>query len=106
MALRDWSYINLTGVDPSLEVIVWGTRELAMKLLAETCLGHAATAAFADGNPVNKGKLLLGHPIMAPAQIRHLSQPIVVTSNLHGAEIARVIRDQQKLSNPIILLSQ
>jgi SAM-dependent methyltransferase len=90
----------------SPEIIVWGMGELAMKLLSETCLGHAAIAAFVDGNPVNQGKLLLGRPIMAPAQIRHLSQPIVVTSILHGAEIARVIRDQQKLTNPIILLSQ
>ncbi|MCX6925595.1 MAG: class I SAM-dependent methyltransferase [Verrucomicrobia bacterium] len=90
----------------SPEVIVWGTGQLAMKLLSETCLGQAGIVAFVDGNPVNQGKLLLGRPIMAPAQIRHLSQPIVVTSILHGAEIARVIRDQQKLTNAIILLSQ
>jgi SAM-dependent methyltransferase len=90
----------------SPEVIVWGTGQLAMKLLSETCLGQARIAAFVDGNPVNQGKLLLGRPIMAPSQIRHLSQPIVVTSILHGAEIARVIREQQKLTNAIILLSQ
>jgi hypothetical protein len=47
-----------------------------------------------------------GRPIIAPPQIRYLSQPIVVTSILHGAEIARVIRDEQKLTNAIIRLSQ
>ena len=86
------------------EVIVWGAGQLAMKLLTETCLGQAAIVAFVDGNPVNHGKFLLGRPILAPAQIRHLSQPIVVTSILHGAEIARVIRGQQNLANTIRLL--
>jgi SAM-dependent methyltransferase len=93
-------------LENSPEIIVWGTGQLAMKLLSETCLGQAGIAAFVDGNPVNQGKLLLGRPIMAPSQIRHLSQPIVVTSILHGAEIARVIRNEQKLANAIILLSQ
>ena len=88
----------------SPEVIAWGTGQLAMKLLAETCLGQAAIAAFVDANPVNHGKLLLGRPILAPSQIRHLSQPILVTSILHGSEIARGIRDQHRLTNPILLL--
>ena len=92
-------------LEDSPEVIVWGTGQLVMKLLSETCLGQAAIVAFVDGNPVNHGKMLLGRPILAPSQIRHLSQPIVVTSILHGSEIARGIRDQQKLTNPILLLN-
>jgi SAM-dependent methyltransferase len=51
------------------EVIVWGTGQLAMKLLGETCLAQAKISAFVDGNPINQGKLLKGRPILAPAQV-------------------------------------
>jgi hypothetical protein len=86
------------------EVIVWGTGQLAMKLLCDTCLGQAKIAAFVDGNPINQGQLLLGRPILAPSQVRHLKLPILVTSLLHGAEIANGIRTHYKLTNPTILL--
>ena len=44
------------------QVIVWGTGQLAMKLLAETSLANAQIVAFVDGNPVNHGKILRGVP--------------------------------------------
>jgi 2-polyprenyl-3-methyl-5-hydroxy-6-metoxy-1,4-benzoquinol methylase len=86
------------------EVIVWGTGQLAMKLLGETCLAHAKISAFVDGNPINHGKLLKGSPILAPAQVQKSAQPIIVTSIIQGQAIAQAIQ-QLKLPNPIILLA-
>lgn len=93
-----------TTLQAAPEIIIWGTGQLAMKLLSETCLGQAKIVAFVDGNPINHGKVLLGQPILAPDQIRHLSQPIVVTSILHASEISNVIRHQHNLTNPVLLL--
>lgn len=86
------------------EVIVWGTGQLAMKLLAETSLGHAKIAAFVDSNPINQGKVLLGTLILSPDQIKTMQLPIIVTSTLHGREIERMIKYKFGLSNKIILL--
>ena len=58
------------AVKESPELIVWGTGQLAMKLLAETALGDARIAAFIDGNPINHGKRLHGRPILAPEAAR------------------------------------
>lgn len=87
------------------EVIVFGTGQLAMKLLAESVLGQAAIAAFADSNPVNHGRTLRGVPVLAPEQIRALPHPIVITSTLHHEAIATMIRDRLGMTNPIIRLS-
>lgn len=86
------------------QVIVWGTGQLAMKLLGETCLGRAPIAAFVDGNPINHGKILHGHPILAPNQLGGLPQPIIVTSIIQGPSIARAIA-QLDLPNRVILLT-
>ena len=88
----------------SPQVIVWGTGQLAMKLLAETSLAKAQIVAFVDGNPINQGKMLRNVPILSPEQIRGMSQPIVVTTTLHQQEIADEIYSMA-LSNKVILLS-
>lgn len=87
----------------SPQVIVWGTGQLALKLLAETSLAQAQIMAFVDGNPINQGKVLRGAPILAPEQIRDLPYPIVVTTTLHQQEIVAQIR-RMELPNSIILL--
>ncbi len=105
-ALMDRIETQLRGVlARTPEVIVWGTGQLALKLLAETCLREANIAAFVDGNPVHQGKILRGRPILAPSQVPGGTQPIVVASILHGPEIARVIREELRLGNPLVLLS-
>jgi SAM-dependent methyltransferase len=86
------------------EVIIWGTGQLAMKLLSETCLAEARIAAFVDGNPVNQGKVLRGRPILAPSQAKGLPQPIIITSILHSRAIVQLIRQQLNLPNRIVLL--
>jgi SAM-dependent methyltransferase len=88
----------------SPQVIVWGTGQLALKLLAETSLAKAQIGAFVDGNPINQGRVLSGVQILAPEQIRDLPYPIVVTTILHQQEIAEQIR-RMGLPNDIILLA-
>ena len=88
----------------SPQVIVWGTGQLALKLLAETSLAKAQIGAFVDGNPINQGKVLRGVPILAPEQIRNLLYPIVVTTILHQQEIAEQIR-HMGLPNDVVLLA-
>ncbi|HUD84653.1 MAG TPA: hypothetical protein VMQ67_14175, partial [Candidatus Saccharimonadales bacterium] len=88
----------------SSEVIVWGTGQLAMKLLVETSLSSARIAAFVDGNPVNVGKRLKGIEIKAPEQITGMPQPIIITTTLHQQAIADRIRNELRLSNEIVFL--
>jgi len=89
----------------SQPVIVWGTGQLTMKLLAETSLTNAKIVAFVDGNPVNQGKVLRGVPIIAPNQLDELNAPIVIATMLHHHAIAKQIR-QMGLTNQIILLME
>jgi len=87
----------------SKEVIVWGTGQLAMKLLSETCLGSARIVAFVDGNPINHGKVLRGHQILAPSQVQSSSIPIIVTSIIQSVAIGKAISDANLL-NPVVIL--
>jgi SAM-dependent methyltransferase len=88
----------------SPEVIVWGTGQLAMKLLVETSLSTARIAAFVDGNPINVGKRLKGIEIKAPTEIAGMPQPIIITTTLHQRAIANRIRNELRLSNEIVYL--
>lgn len=90
--------------DSAEPVIVWGTGQLAMKLLAETSLAKMKIQAFVDGNPVNQGKKLQGVSVLAPDQITDLRGPILITTLLHQAAITDVIRNKLGLDNPIYTL--
>jgi SAM-dependent methyltransferase len=74
------------------EVALWGTGQLAMKLLNEEPLRTANIRACVDGNPVNQGKQLRGIPILAPSELGGIDCPIVITTTLHETEIRRNIR--------------
>ena len=74
------------------EVALWGTGQLAMKLLNEEPLRTANIRACVDGNPVNQGKQFRGIPILAPGELRGIECPIVITTTLHETEIRRDIR--------------
>ncbi|HEY3861501.1 MAG TPA: class I SAM-dependent methyltransferase [Verrucomicrobiae bacterium] len=89
----------------SPEVIVWGTGQLAMKLLVETCLARAKIVMFIDGNPINVGKKLNGIEIQSPSHLAGKTQPIVITTTLHQQAIANRIRNELKLPNEIIFLA-
>jgi SAM-dependent methyltransferase len=85
-------------------VVVWGTGQLAIKLLIETCLGQADIAAFVDSNPINHGKVLRGVEIIAPAALRDRPEPIVITTTLHHRAIADQIR-AMGLGNELVVLA-
>jgi SAM-dependent methyltransferase len=89
----------------SPRVIVWGTGQLAMKLLAETSLANAKIVAFVDSNPINHGKVLCGVPIIAPDQLGELNAPIVIATLLHHHAILKQIR-HLGLTNEIVLLGE
>jgi len=88
----------------SPEVIVWGTGQLTMKLLAETVLSESKIVAFVDGNPVNQGKTLCDVQVYSPEKIRNLNQPILIATTLHQEAIIEKIREIG-LNNQVILLN-
>jgi len=85
-------------------VIVWGTGQLTMKLLAETCLREANIEAFVDGNPVNQGKELLGRKVIGGGDLPRGAAPILVCSLINSAAIIQAIRSLG-LTNPVVELS-
>jgi SAM-dependent methyltransferase len=91
-------------VERSPEVVVWGTGQLTMKLLAETALGRANIVSFVDSNAVNQGRQLRGVPIVAPDALPDGDVPIVVASTIHQDAIARTIRDDLGRANELLLL--
>jgi len=91
-------------IEKHARVVVWGTGQLANKLLIETCLGQADIAAFVDSNPINHGKVLRGVEIIAPAALRDRPEPIVITTTLHHRAIADQIRGMG-LGNELIFLA-
>jgi SAM-dependent methyltransferase len=96
--------IRLSAVlSTSKRVIVWGTGQLAMKLLVETSLANADILAFVDSNPINQGKILRGIKVIAPEQAAQFSEPILITSTLHQQSIAEQIH-KMGLKNKLILL--
>jgi SAM-dependent methyltransferase len=86
-------------LDRSPEVLVWGTGQLSLKLLTETSLGQARIGAFIDGNPVNRGRILRGIPIVAPDALTAVEVPILVASTIHFRAISETIR--QKFGNDV-----
>jgi SAM-dependent methyltransferase len=89
----------------SNRLIVWGTGQLVMKLLAETSLAKADIVAFVDNNTINQGRMLKGIPIMSPKKIGNLPYPILVTTLLHQKAISEQIKSLG-LPNSIIFLDK
>ncbi len=87
----------------SPQIIVWGTGQLAMKLLVETSLAHADILAFVDNNPINQGRILRNIPIISPSQVSELNAPILITTLLHHHAIGEQIRTMH-IDNEIIFL--
>ncbi|MCK6682142.1 MAG: class I SAM-dependent methyltransferase [Thermoanaerobaculia bacterium] len=95
---------RLTRVAGSMEsVIVWGTGQLAFKLLSQTCLARMRIRVFVDGNPALLGRRLLDRPVVAPASLTSSPEPIVIASTLHAQAIEKKIRELG-LRNPVVRL--
>jgi hypothetical protein len=87
----------------SPELIVWGTGQLTLKLLAESSLATARIKAYVDSNPVNQGRQLRGVSILAPADILGLPQPILIATMLHQSEILADMKRLGLANRPILL---
>lgn len=87
----------------SPEIIVWGTGQLAMKLLSDTALSNAKIVAFIDANPVHANRTVRGIPILPPSRIQGGHLPILITSLLHADGIQSTIRNLG-LRNPVFRL--
>jgi SAM-dependent methyltransferase len=94
-----------TALAVSDELIVWGTGQLTLKLLIDSCLSKARVVAFVDSNPIHQGRLLAGAPILSPSSLGPCLQPILIGTTLHHREIARQI-EMLGLKNDIILLPE
>jgi hypothetical protein len=93
----------LNALSASPQVIVWGTGQLAMKMLSDTVLKDARVIAFVDSNPIHSNKRIRGIPIVLPHEIPSGDWPIIVTSLLHSDGILGVIRNLG-LANPVVVL--
>ena len=94
------------ALDGGAELVVWGTGQLTMKLLAETRLGGGRIAFFVDSNPINWGRTLRGVPISSPERLIGNSRiPILIGSIWHQKSIAARIRSEMGLQNEIITLA-
>jgi hypothetical protein len=67
------------------DVLLWGTGQLAFKLLRETVL-HDKVVTCVDGSPAKQGLHINGAPILAPEDLQaHDGRPIVIGS-IHAAD--------------------
>ena len=90
---------NIIATHPSL--IVWGTGQLTLRLLAETCLKDAQIDAFVDSNPVNQGRKLRGVKILRPKDLVPGQTPILISSMINSRAIHDTIRSLD-LGNPTV----
>lgn len=93
----------LDALSAAPQVIVWGTGQLAMKMLADTALKEARILAFVDANPIHAGRQIKGVPILLPRDIPAGDWPIIVASLLHADGILKLIRNSG-LANPVVVL--
>ena len=84
----------------SESIIVYGTGQLAMKLLRDSCLKDANIELFVDGNPLNHGKKLMGKRICSPVEICGSTAPVLITS-LVNCESIREDISQLGITNTI-----
>ena len=103
LILQEMEEVIKNALLDSPRLIIWGTGQLAMKLLAETSLGKAEIVAFVDNNPINQGKTLHGVKIISPEAIRERLEPILITSTLHQQAISEQIHEMGLLNRVFLL---
>lgn len=90
-------------------IVVWGTGQLAMKLLAETILGKCDIAFWIDSNTILHGHELHGAKVLSPEEgakrLRKTPMTIIISSTIHAAAIRKSITDEWKLKVPIMDLT-
>jgi len=88
-------------------VLIWGTGQLTMKLLAMSNLKFLGILNFIDSNPILTNKSIGEIAIMHPSQIKELDSgiKILITSTIHEVQIRRDIVEKYHLINPIFGLT-
>lgn len=89
----------------SPQVVMWGSGQLALKLLAETALSRSKPVVIVDSNPVYHGRTLAGIPILPPTAIREYPYPVLIATLLHQREIAAQARSLG-LPNKLVTLHE
>ena len=90
--------------DSARPVLVWGVGTHTTRLMATSRLADANIVAFIESNARYHGKVLHGHPIIAPEQLKAHAEPVLVSSRVFQHEIAAQIRDDLGCPNELILL--
>lgn len=85
-------------------ITVWGVGTHTQRLLATSSLGKAIISAFVDSNSKYQGKKLNGVSIIAPADLKKRSEPILISSRVFQQDIKKQIQEDIKLNNELILL--
>lgn len=78
-------------VESGEPVLVWGTGQFTLKLLAQSTLGNCNIAGFIDSNPGLHGKQLRGVGINGSDLLLRLPYPVIIGSLLHHQAIAELI---------------
>ncbi|HTW91256.1 MAG TPA: class I SAM-dependent methyltransferase [bacterium] len=90
--------------DRATPIIVWSAGLHTLRLLMVSRLGDIQIVVFVDTNPHCQGKLLRSVPIVAPAELKGRTEPILISSRGYQQEIERQIRDELHLDNEVITL--
>jgi 2-polyprenyl-3-methyl-5-hydroxy-6-metoxy-1,4-benzoquinol methylase len=85
-------------------LLVWGAGTMTRRLLATSRLGELNIAGFVDSNPNLQGSTLAGFPVLAPADIAHRDEAILICSKVFEVEIRAMIREKLGIGNPVITL--
>lgn len=91
-------------VDKGTPIIVWGAGTHTLRLLATSRLSEAKISAFVDSNPHYQSKYIHGIPIIAPSDLKNMTEPILISSRVYQKEIEQQIRNNLGISNEIIKL--
>jgi len=104
-SLRQLEQINhrLAPLVESQEpVIVWGTGQFTLKLLAQSALSECNITAFVDSNPGHHGKQLRGIEIFSPEILLGQPHRVVIGSLLHHQAIEELILTKYSNKHSII----
>jgi hypothetical protein len=85
-------------------MIVWGVGSHTLRLLAAGGLDRNRIAVFVDSNPKFQQQELLGIQVVSPHDLKHRTEPILISSRGFQREIHQQIREQLGLANRVILL--
>ena len=72
-------------------VLVWGTGQLTLKLLAQSVMGNLNISGFIDSNPSYHGELLCDKAIFSPKILKTLPHSVIISSLLHHSAIEELV---------------